>query len=68
MRINLRDYTVVLFVIITVGFCCIPTEGLVQTDAKVIKVMIDPGHGGDDTGSKGSSGVSEKDLTLALAK
>jgi N-acetylmuramoyl-L-alanine amidase len=30
--------------------------------------MIDPGHGGEDSGSKGSRGVAEKDLTLALAK
>ena len=64
---NLHRF-VVLFAIVAVGLCCISTEGLGQTDAKVLKVMIDPGHGGDDTGSKGSSGVSEKDLTLALAK
>lgn len=31
-------------------------------------VVIDPGHGGSDTGALGPKGVVEKDLTLALAK
>jgi N-acetylmuramoyl-L-alanine amidase len=31
-------------------------------------VVIDPGHGGDDPGATGPSGVKEKDLTLAMAK
>lgn len=31
-------------------------------------IVIDPGHGGEDTGAIGPSGVKEKDITLALAK
>ena len=31
-------------------------------------VVIDPGHGGDDEGSRGPDGAKEKDLTLALAR
>ncbi len=31
-------------------------------------VVIDPGHGGDDTGAVGPSGLAEKDLTLDVAK
>jgi len=31
-------------------------------------VVIDPGHGGDDPGAIGPSGVLEKDLTLAMAR
>lgn len=31
-------------------------------------VAIDPGHGGDDEGARGASGVKEKDLTLAVAR
>lgn len=31
-------------------------------------IVIDPGHGGDETGAIGPSGVREKDLTLALAQ
>jgi len=31
-------------------------------------VVIDPGHGGADTGAKGASGTLEKDVTLAIAR
>ncbi len=32
------------------------------------KIVIDPGHGGYDTGSIGYKGVKEKEITLAVAK
>jgi len=67
MKNNLRGFAVLLFAIVACGIFCIPTEGLGQTTTKELKVMVDPGHGGEDNGSKGSRGVSEKDLTLALA-
>jgi len=35
---------------------------------KVRRVVIDPGHGGKDTGAIGPDGAKEKDLTLAMAK
>ena len=31
-------------------------------------IVIDPGHGGDDVGVKGSGGALEKDVTLAVAR
>jgi len=31
-------------------------------------VVIDPGHGGDETGAKGPGGTLEKDVTLVLAR
>ena len=31
-------------------------------------VVIDPGHGGDDVGAQGPSGLAEKDVTLDVAK
>ncbi len=34
---------------------------------KVGRVVIDPGHGGRDTGTIGPSGLKEKDLVLALS-
>ena len=30
--------------------------------------MIDPGHGGEDTGVKGPGGALEKDVTLSIAR
>lgn len=35
---------------------------------KPLTVVIDPGHGGSDTGAIGPGGTKEKDITLALAK
>ncbi len=35
---------------------------------EVRTIVIDPGHGGDDTGRVGPSGVREKDVVLALAR
>jgi len=35
---------------------------------KKITIVIDAGHGGQDAGAASSSGVLEKDLTLAIAK
>ena len=32
------------------------------------RIVIDPGHGGEDPGAVGPSGLKEKDVTLALAK
>ena len=32
------------------------------------RVVVDAGHGGDDTGAKGLSGALEKDVTLAIAR
>jgi N-acetylmuramoyl-L-alanine amidase len=31
-------------------------------------IVIDPGHGGDESGARGASGALEKDLTLAVAR
>lgn len=31
-------------------------------------IVLDPGHGGDETGAIGSSGTAEKDLTLMVAR
>ncbi len=62
-----------LFVIIlTILFICIATtEG--KTKKLLIKeqqaaVVLDPGHGGNDTGAKGPGGTLEKVVTLTLAR
>jgi len=37
------------------------------TAANVRKVIIDPGHGGEDEGAIGPKGIMEKDVTLSIA-
>lgn len=43
-------------------------EGKKDTAKNSIRIVIDPGHGGRDTGAIGPGGVEEKMVTLALAK
>ena len=40
----------------------LPPQGGLRT------IVIDPGHGGDDTGAKGAQGTLEKTVTLAIAR
>lgn len=40
----------------------------VMAGLKIRRVVLDPGHGGKDTGAIGPDGAKEKDLTLAMAK
>lgn len=39
-----------------------------QLGLKVRRVVIDPGHGGHDSGAVGHSGNQEKDISLAISK
>lgn len=39
-----------------------------KRQGRVRIVVIDAGHGGDDTGARGPGGVREKDVTLAVAR
>lgn len=44
-----------------------PTALPAQVPSGITVVAIDPGHGGDDVGIVGASGLTEKDLCLAVA-
>ncbi len=39
-----------------------------QVGLKVRRIIVDPGHGGHDTGAIGPTGAYEKNVTLAVAK
>jgi N-acetylmuramoyl-L-alanine amidase len=68
MRNNHRYLNVVLIGLTAACLCFWPNASLGQDPVEMYKVIVDPGHGGQDTGSKGSSDLLEKDVTLALAK
>ena len=68
MRNNLCYLNVALIGLAAAVLCFWPNASLGQESVKVYKVIVDPGHGGQDTGSKGSDGLLEKDITMALAK
>lgn len=46
----------------------VSSEQGAEENEDLFKVVIDPGHGGEDPGSKGASGLYEKDFTLGLSK
>ncbi len=44
-----------------------PADAVPVTPEEFTTVVIDPGHGGEETGTVGVDGVLEKDVTLAIA-
>ncbi len=44
-----------------------PTTKAAPKRDRLIIVVIDPGHGGEDPGARGRRGTHEKDITLAIA-
>jgi N-acetylmuramoyl-L-alanine amidase len=44
------------------------TSLVAQLGLKIKRVVVDPGHGGKDTGAIGPRGVREKDLALAIGR
>ena len=45
-----------------------PVRGPVTSQLGPRPVVIDPGHGGDDNGASSPSGLTEKEVTLAVAR
>jgi N-acetylmuramoyl-L-alanine amidase len=81
VRLRPRDFTFtskvkddplrVQFLIRGEGFsdsAMIAEEKAPLSDNPIDVIVIDPGHGGDDKGAVGPSGIKEKDITLKIAK
>ena len=65
------DLVHIILVLITLVFCNLffgPSDSFAQDPPTIITVIVDPGHGGQDEGAKGSCGILEKQITLALAR
>lgn len=45
-----------------------PPPSFTEQKGKVLKIILDPGHGGEDPGAMGPGGLKEKDVVLAVAK
>ncbi len=82
MRLSIKIFTAFALMVFAAALFTSPAPGFVVSplgadtakDAKnaghgnkLAIIVIDPGHGGDDTGAIGSSGKKEKDITLSVA-
>ncbi len=54
----------VLFLFLLFKFCLF----FAQENQRPLRIVIDPGHGGSDSGAVGTNGILEKDLVLELGK
>lgn len=63
-KVKLRLRSVQVFVLLMVKICVIFGQGV--PDKKIL--VIDPGHGGVDSGAIGVYGVREKDVALSVAR
>lgn len=55
------------FIVLVSGADASARDAVAFDASPMMTVVIDPGHGGDDTGAKGPSGTDEKDITLSIA-
>ncbi|HKF53098.1 MAG TPA: N-acetylmuramoyl-L-alanine amidase [Candidatus Acidoferrales bacterium] len=46
----------------------VPQTPLAQPSSGLRTVVLDPGHGGEDTGARGPTGVAERDIALEFAQ
>ena len=64
MEVIIRIW-IVLFVVGILPFCACSGQ---EIQKRKTVIIIDPGHGGTDTGAIGVNGIKEKDISLTIAK
>ncbi len=64
--LNFKNHAIIFFIAIIM----LNPFGVMQAQQKVFKVVVDAGHGGHDTGTRGTGKMKkkEKDIALAVAK
>lgn len=65
---DLLRISLMVTILTGLGLVAWPGACLSQAPTKPMTVIVDPGHGGQETGGKASAGVFEKELTLTLAR
>ena len=62
-------YSALVLMHISSPLCALADDTRGQSGEAALRVIvIDPGHGGEDTGAVGPGGLEEKDITLSVAK
>ncbi len=64
----LRPLVFIVAVVFLFSRVALALEPVALSVDRACVVVLDPGHGGEDTGAIGPAGVNEKDVTLAVAK
>ncbi|MGB3345443.1 MAG: N-acetylmuramoyl-L-alanine amidase [Aequorivita sp.] len=62
-------YKAFISLLLALELCGLHTPALAQMNSnKIMVIIIDPGHGGEDSGAVGVNGILEKDVVLNIAK
>ncbi len=62
-------FKVLFSILLVLGLCSLASPVLAQINPNEKKIIvIDPGHGGKDSGAVGVNGILEKDVVLKIAK
>jgi N-acetylmuramoyl-L-alanine amidase len=62
-----RGAAIAAALLLALGVCLATAQAPVEKGQRIQTMVIDPGHGGTETGAKGKFGNLEKDITLAIS-
>jgi len=62
-----RGAALVAALLVAVAVCPVSGQAQADQEKRIQTVVIDPGHGGMETGAKGKFGNLEKDITLSIS-